>query len=217
MNFRRLMLFMIVTFVSAGSLHAQWVPVVAKIRMVHQTIVDGKLVRSETKEGDYYRSSDGSVLRHWKTVNGDEQAGGRGELLDNKNLASYQLNYHTKQAFQSEWKMAKPSPDVFRAEPPKSLGEDSIEGIRCTIVPAQFQDGFGQPPKDAGRTCVSTDYALTLRTDITVRQGTTIEHTLIEMFDLRMHQEPDAKLFDIEAQFTVFKPQTRKELPDIRP
>src|SRR5260370_33334354 len=102
MNFGRLMLLMMPTLMNAGSLQAQWVPVVAKIRMVHQTMVDGKLVRSETKEGDYYRSSDGSVLRYWKTVNGDEQAGGRAELLDNKNLASYQLNYHSKQAFQSE-------------------------------------------------------------------------------------------------------------------
>jgi|SRR5712664_3246632 len=198
---------------SADPLLAQWTPVVAKIRQTHQTVVSGKVVRNETKEGEFYRSSDGSVLRHWKTVNGDEGAAGQGDLLDNKKHAFYNLNYNTKRAYQVRTGIPQPSPYVFSKETLQSRGEESIEGVRCTIVPVDTADS-GVTERDAGRSCVSSEYGLQLRTEVTVKQGGTEHRTLIEMYDLRINQEPDPKIFDLGSQFTVFKAEPPKAPPN---
>ena len=85
-------------FACTSSVRAQWVPVVAKVRQTHETWKDGKLDKVERKEGVFYRASDGSTLKYWTQVDGDESRGGAGEMTDNSNLIHYSLNMRTKNA-----------------------------------------------------------------------------------------------------------------------
>ena len=82
-------------------MHAQFLPVVAKMRLTKEHLVDGKVVDRLTKEGNYYRSSDGSILEQWIRVNGDEKLGelAVGNLWDNKNVVSYGLDFKNRIAY----------------------------------------------------------------------------------------------------------------------
>jgi hypothetical protein len=179
----------------ATDLHAQFVPVVAKMGLTKEDIVQGKVVDRLTKEGSYYRASDGSVLRRWTSVNGDEKLGeiATGSLFDNKNVVSYRLNFKNRTAYlDAPPQGAKPvRPQVLDAQAAKGLGEDSVHGIACTLFPVQIA------PRDraafsAGQTCRSVKYDLELKQDLTYpsSSGRTI-HTIFELYDVQLGTEPD--------------------------
>lgn len=198
----------------ATDLDAQFVPVIAKMRFSKEDIVEGKVVDRMTKEGNYYRASDGSVLKRWTSVNGDENLGeiATGSLFDNKNVVSYGLNFKNRIAYlDAPPEGTKPvRPQVLEGEAAKGLGEDSVHGIACTLFPVRIA------PRDraafsAGRACTSVKYDLELRQDLTYpsSSGRTI-HTIFELYEVQLGMEPDPKLFDVRANFTVYVPESRK-------
>ncbi len=191
----------------------QFIPVTANIRETTTTIAGGKVVLTETREGDYFRSSDGSVLRRWTKVNGDGSQGGVGDLFDNKNLAFYRLNYNSRQASEGRFKPQEPMrPDAYSSSPLKSLGESFVEGIPCTLVPVLL-DGPGIARHRVGQSCVSSKYGLRLREEESIAASDGTRHTVFEMYNIRLNQEPDSRLFDVQGNFAVSKPSVQEPAP----
>lgn len=205
---------MLVALCLAPESQAQFAPVVAKIRATIETSQGGKLIKTENKEGLYYRSSDGSTLTRWVTINGDENLGGDGELFDNKGLAVYNLNFRYKQATQiNDAPIEKASPDEFKNLTNSKLGDDSIEGIRCRRGGTAMRWPDGHIDK-TGEYCASIEYALTLREDEKLTQKGVTRHATKEMYEIKLGVEPDPKLFDVSAQFQVLRPEhSAAELP----
>lgn len=195
----------------ATNLHAQFAPVTAKMRQTKEVIVDGKVVETETREGNFYRSSDGSTLRQWMKVDGNLDWG---DLYDNKNLMSYKLEYISRQAQGDPPPQgAQPDrPDALLYLASKGLPEDSVEGIRCAVSPIKLHIP-GNAPVPIGRTYRSIEYNLELKEDVTTRPVGTNKtiHTVFELHHIQLGLEPDPKLFDVHANFTVYLPEPRRK------
>jgi hypothetical protein len=193
----------VMILLSAGSAQAQFMPIQAKIRDTHQVIVSGKVIKSEVKEGNYYRSSDGSILVQWLTLNGERTWDG--SLEDNKELNSYHLDYKQHNAFEDgSHPPVAVKPGGF-ASIDRDIGTDSVENFRCRILPAKL-GGVGFPtPVLIGKSCVSPEYDLRLWTDVTVPEADgKAERTRTELYGITIGVEPDSSLFDIKSHFKIF-------------
>lgn len=192
----------------ASSVHAQWTPVVAKVRETQEIWKNGKLERVENKEGVFYRASDGSTLKYWTQVNGDDSRGGQGELTDNNRLIHYSLNMRTKTAHEMGKLLEKLTPNnVSPSSAKESLGDAVYDGIPCRRIPAfvLWPDGRREP---IGENCMSIEYALELRTEHKVTQGEITRHVVNELYDVKLGIEPDPKLFDLQKNgVTVYVQQ----------
>jgi len=205
MHFQKCGFLMLLLVMGAANLRAQWVPVSAKMKQTVETMENGKVVKVEHKEGNFYRTSDGSTLRYWTQIDGDEKLGGSGELSDNKNLFHYSINFKTKQAFQVGPRDQMPVTPDSELTSRSRLGDDFVEGIRCRrcAVFIGWPDGRREP---SGEICESIEYVLTLREDRHATQNGVTRHSVMEMYDIKLGVEPDRKLFDIEKNYTVFRP-----------
>jgi hypothetical protein len=196
----------------AGYVQGQWIPVTAKIREIHETWQAGKLVKVDHKEGVFYRTSDGSTLNYWTSVNGDEALGGQGETTDNRSLTHYSVNMKKKYAFELSKLPERVTPDSYQNAAASTLGDQEIEGVRCRRSPVFFLWPDGRLEK-MGETCVSIEYGLELRKDHQLTQDGVTRHSVTEMYDIKLGIEPDAKLFDLQRNASVFKQQN----PDSQP
>jgi hypothetical protein len=173
--------------------HAQWVPVVAKIRQTREVTSNGQVVEKNSKAGSYCRASNGSTLRRWTEVNGVPTRNIVGELLDNNSGTTYRVDYLEKRALvrlQSEPK----TPDTYRSQQPRPSGKDVVAGVGCNVFPVTYANSGGE----AGTLCISSDYALVLRTESrgTRRDGSAVR-IVTELYELTPNVEPDANLFDL--------------------
>lgn len=194
------------------SSNAQFVPLTAKVRDTNQTIVSGKITKSVIREGVYYRTSDGSTLSQWTTVNGSPASAelAWGSLWDNKTGTAYRLDLKNRRAY-VEPEGGEPATADSRLDEPKNPTYGSVSGIRCTIFPARMRqpDGTLTP---AGQTCLSTEYHLLLKQDLTYKRANDATmHKLYEMYDVQLGAEPDQSLFDISKLFTIYRPDAKKD------
>jgi hypothetical protein len=172
----------------------------AKVR--ETSVVQNRNGSKETtrKEGVFYRTSDGTTLTRWTTVNGVPSAG-VGEMYDSKNGITYRLSYQTHTGMQSP-KAAPLQPDYYSKITPS--GEDSVEGIKCNLIPIEIGSQTSAPVP-AGQLCASAEYGLRLKenTHVTRGDGSVVDATF-EMYDIKLNETPDSHLFDI-GQFTISK------------
>ena len=194
----------------AVSLHAQFTPVTAKIRITDETIRNGKVIKTKMREGNYYRSSDGSFIRQWTKIDGDEKAApfSPGQLFDNRTATNYQLDFANHRAYERE-KGGEP----MVAHPPnyeaaKKLRHDSVQGIPCILNPVKFYHRDTNTYEDIGTNWRSLEYNLNLRLDLTRKldNGDSV-HEITELFEIHIGTEPDPKLFDLQKNFTVYRPE----------
>ncbi len=184
---------------AASFVNAQWVPVVSKIR--EATVVtdtDGKVIEQTSKDGNFFRNSEGSTLTQWVASSAPERTPSSGELMDNKNLALYQLQYQTKLALLKR-KLNRPrsKSDESKLLPANNLGKSAVEGVPCTLVPAWSSNSR------IGQGCYSYPYDLSLWEEVTITtRGGQTSHIRREMYGLKLNVEPDRRLFDV-SQFTV--------------
>jgi hypothetical protein len=203
----RLILFFLPAFLMAcgSAVVAQEVPLIAKVREKSTVTVEGKVER-EVKEGHFYRSSNGSTLYIWLDVKGKTMKPTFGQLIDNSNLALYNLDYGRMEAVEKH-KLPKPAVIASKAVKDFGLGEDVIEGVACKNVPIYGVSGNRKE---------LTGVACTIEPGIALRSKSKFEHMghiyeeESEMYDIRIGEEPDPELFKIEKKFKVFKPS----LPD---
>jgi hypothetical protein len=196
------------------SAQAQWVPVTSSIRYTSEVSKDGKSTRL-VKEGMFYRTENGSTLKHWTRGDAELMRGASGELFDNQTLHTYQIFYEAKKTIESSIKLPAPHrPDDVNDL--NSVGKDMVEGIRCDLIEIVFA-GPGIKPHRAGSDCVSRDYSLSLRKEFrdTKPDGRAV-HILLELYDIRLNVPPDNSEFDILRTFTVVKEPSRPlpPLPD---
>jgi len=183
------------------SVHAQFVPVTAKIRFTYEASKDGKLKRL-VKEGVFYRTENGSTLKHW--TSGDINAmGGSGELFDNQTLHTYEILYKDKKMIEHSKQPVRRKPDEFKDM--ESQGKDTVEGLSCDVIVMEIA-GPGIKPHRFGNACISRDYGLWLRQET---RNTTPDdravHTLFEMYDVKLNLPPDDNEFEILHTFTIMK------------
>lgn len=186
----------------SGTVYAQWMPITGKIRQTREiTGAKGELLEKKiTRAGSYYRSSNGSTLRQWTEIGGTPTKNVTAELVDNRSGATYLLQYLEKRAtvkFQGE----PLSPDMYSSQQLKSIGQDVVAGVNCSIVPAKEANSG----RDVGRFCIAPEYGLALRVESFGKRadGSTVR-VITELYDLQLGSEPDPKLFDL-SQFSVVK------------
>jgi len=189
----------------------KFTPVVAKLRQTDETLNNGRVVKSIRREALYYRTSDGSYIYHWtsSTKDGETQPIYTGALWDNKTGNYYRLDYQNSQATMEQQGNAPVHPN---APDPNDAGlpQDSVAGVPCKVYPAKMHLSTGADGT-VGSVCTSPEHNLMLRQELTypTTNGQTV-HTLMEMYDVQLGNEPDAALFDVSKQFkTVFQPATR--------
>ena len=168
---------------------AETVPVIAKITMTNQVVM-GKSQRAvpvSITEGMLYRASDGSTLRQFKD---------RGELATPHKF--YELDYYGQRILEL------PHPQgVENYRGMKSLGEDTVAGIRCKLIAVEAQGPTDVSPKQVGTACVSEEYGLMLRQDTSYpRKDGTVAHSIMELSNVQLHTEPDASVFALPAGFS---------------
>ena len=211
---RTLLCLSVLILSSAYAVRAQWVPVTAKTRETLETWKDGKLEKVDHKEGVFFRTSDGSTLRYWTSVNGDDKLGGDGEMTDNRTLMQYSVNMRHKY-FYEMGKLPEPLAPLVRTASsvtnPASR-DKVIEGLNCHCSPAfiQWQDGRKE---QIGENCRATDYDLEVRTDHKVTQNGITRHVVIELYDMSLQAEPDANLFDLQKNGATVLKQKAPENP----
>jgi hypothetical protein len=185
----------------AVSLSAQSLPMIAKTRQTDEVMVNGKVVQMHVMEGVFYRSSTGSELRRWTKRDGKEAVGhlGWGALHDTQNNVDYSIDYNRKIAYV----IAPALPTDTGAQRPRALGDDSVEGIACTLQPILLAIP-GRSPRRIGQDCYSKDYDVELKSDIKYAadsSGKTL-HSRFELYDIQVGVAPDPKLFDL-TRFTI--------------
>jgi hypothetical protein len=197
-------------FLAATPAAGQWVPIVAKLKQTQEVYANGARIETRVREGNYYRTSDGSVLEEWTKIDGDTSRA-VGYLVDNRRDLSYDVNFVTRTAIEKRIVL----PPGVSGRPrtpvrPPAGREIIVGGLRCIALPAVVQKPTG-PPLSAGETCVSSELSLLVRNDLTMpRPDGKSVRTLYELTDVQVHKEPDPKLFDLRARnFTVYSTQPR--------
>jgi len=195
---------------TALSPNGQFTPVVAKMRQTTQVTHSDKSVKTQVKEGYYYRSSDGSVLEHWVSLNGVKNDLLQGSsLLDNRNGTSYVLDYRNRRAiFDAKLSPISPELDPQNLKAVESQPEEVIQGVRCRVTPAQYQ-AEGKVI-GGGKSWYSVENVLLVKSDVSYPLGNDdTVHATFELYDIDLGQEPDPDLFDIAKNFQVLMPQDR--------
>lgn len=203
---RRIFAGMCMLLIAFGSVrvHAQFVPVTANIRFTYEAMKDGKLTRM-VKEGVFYRTENGSTLKHWTKGDLDAMGGESGELFDNQTLHTYEILYKSRKMIEHAQQSERRKPDDFVNM--ESRGKDTVEGIPCDLVVIEVA-GPGVKPHRVGDSCISRNYALWLRqeTKDTAPDGRAV-HTLFEMYDVKLNVAPENNEFDVLHTFTVIQDQ----------
>ena len=195
---------------------AQSMPVTAKERITDEIVQNGKVIGGHTREGVWFRNSAGSILDQWMTIDGKAAVGqmARARLFDNEPGIHYELDYTEHQAYTDSVPPPKTTiTGSSRTRAQNALGQGSVQGIACTWFPT-YQVGSDGVSRLAGRHCFSEEYELDLKEDATftysIKGQTQIQHMITEKYDIHVGQEPDPKLFDIKANFTVSTPDPKQ-------
>jgi hypothetical protein len=186
----------LVITVWALMLRAQWIPVTARIREMQIVTKNGATVQQVTREGYFYRTSAGSTLTQWLDPSGAPKSG---ILLDNQRLGLYRLSYQGRTALQVKaLSNSRVGPGMQGT--PAIATETTIEGIPCGYVPNYLGKDKTQI---IGQSCFSGD-GLELTNDVSIPSagGGVVTRSVTRLYEIRLHQEPSAALFDL-SQFTL--------------
>jgi len=138
----------------------------------------------------------------------------RGSLWDNRTGTSYTLDFENKRAtFHAKETPILPDTGTS-TKGTENLPEEIVEGVRCKVEPTEILDpakGQKENGTPAGKTWLSTDYGLEVKQDITYasRDGKTLVHSIFELYDIHIGEEPDRNLFDLDRNFQVLMPQSQ--------
>jgi len=207
----------LVVLIYPSAAFGQSIPVTAKERITDEIVQDGKVIASHTREAVFFRNSAGSILEQWTTIDGKPTVGQMAwaRLYDKEQGVHYLLNYTEHHAYVDSMPNVTIPKNVnsgTRAQ--NALGQGSVQGLVCTWFPT-YQLGPEGAASPAGRHCFSDQYDLDLKADSTFTfpingQAPRIQHLVTEKYDIQIGQEPDPKLFDVKANFTVYRPDPKQ-------
>ena len=154
------------------------------------------------EDGVYYRSSAGDTLIHYMTMDGAPTAGELAWGILQQNGVRYQLDYALHRAYVVSHPQFTPPANIRMSRGVAS----SVEGIPCLLFPV-CQGNAGQVTR-IGSSCYSKTYHLTLKTDVTQTgpDGRSARNVM-EMYAIQIGLEPDPSVFDLQHNFTIYKPE----------
>ena len=192
MKFVSMVTCMIWVFGVAPSLLAQFVPVVAKQRVVHLLKQsDGSEVAIAQAEGHYYRSSSGDVMDTTKYTEG----------LNGKHTSIY-MEASTRRTYSLDHNGRKATLLQIRTEPFKPTGsdprdvdleKDTIEGLRCYILPMTSADNT-----ETGKLWLASESELVVKSEEIHGR----ERVVREIYDIEF-VEPESSKFGFPSTYTV--------------
>ena len=165
---------------------AETVPVTATIKETRQVVKGAQVVESSVRDGALYRGSDGSTLRQFKD---------RGQL--STPLKSYAIDYANRKVMEMPRDQGV---EDYRGM--KSLGENTVAGIRCKLIAVEAQGPTDTKAQKVGTACVSAEYGLMLRQETSYRRKDgMIVHVVMELSNVQLHSEPEARVFEVPKDF----------------
>lgn len=173
-------------------------PVIAKVRLTYsRTLPSGGEKVTGEKEGVYYRSSTGISYHGWAEVRaGVLQPIHLGHLADHSTGKSFDIQFSLKRAVLRYWSCPHwpwdpPSPEHI-------LGEETVNGIECVILPTMCND------VECGRTWRSKEHHFTVRMESSrpIRGGAR-SNTVMEYHDIKIGEEPPVDEINFLDRFEV--------------
>jgi len=191
--------------------------VTAQERITEEIIEpNGKVIESHIREGVYYRTSAGSTLEQLTTIDGNATVGQMAwaQLYDKQQDVHYSLDYTVHHAYvDSMPNVTIPRNLTSRTRAQNALGQDSVQGIACTWFPTYLLGSDGAASL-IGRHCISEKYNLILKKDVTIPLSAgQSAHKVTEMYSIQIGQEPDPTLFDVQHNFTIYRPDAAEQSP----
>lgn len=218
MNLYTKILILLLVVSATGAAYAQDIPLSAKIHETEQVFIDGKLVRTHTREGIFLRTSSGMILRQWTLIDGKQPTGepGYGVVTDTQKGVIYDVDYHRQTAYlRTSFSAQRPAQSQKSAHnsAPNAQEKGFFEGLSCRYIPTYVHTKSGETT-NGGRTCRSDTYGIDLSAEVNLPAPKNPEHQYTKvkelMTDLQIGTEPDSKPFDFRG-FTIYKPEDKNQ------
>jgi hypothetical protein len=187
-----------IIFIAMGTVlcQSQVTPVVAKQRTI-QDVLDsqGKVVSHKETLAEFLRNSDGSTLTKNYSSAGGKSSIRSGQLADYSLQKVYAINYEKSEAVPIAELHDGPHPE-YLANTRTSLGEETINGIRCHIHSVYVTiDG---EKHQVGKTYDSAECGLRIKQDAIIEPpGGPRTHLVEQLYDIQI-VDPDPKEFKLE-------------------
>ena len=183
-----------------GMLAAQWMPYVAKHRLI-QTVTkdDGSKEVDRQEEGIAGRSSSGSEIRTLAPIpagNGVFQGSGTATFRDASTGTIYEIKngpktYSVMDQIPTPWRPINP-----QDTPSTVVDRQVINGIACVALPVQ---GKGLVKGAMWR---SMAYDMIVKLEMVVKLGTATTSFVEELYDIEIGKEPDSSLLRVPQAYT---------------
>ncbi|MGH9683844.1 MAG: hypothetical protein ACRD4S_09580 [Candidatus Acidiferrales bacterium] len=198
----------------ASASFGQAIPITAKMHQTDDLLRYGKTVKTHVREVIFLRSSSGSELR--QTVQYDGKTPpykmGLASLWDNDEHLLYTVDYKSRNAYIQRLPSMPVSESSNNRQTAQTLGDTQVAGFDCKLYPVSHRSPTGVETV-VGTRCHSEQYNLDLRIEYTMPTQSadgTIEHMVLEMYDIEVGTEPDPKMFNLQHNFTIYKPESQK-------
>lgn len=181
-----LLLVLTLVFGTVVSVKAQWMPVVAKQKELAYRLDDnGSKVITAERRGDYYRSSNGSIMNTWTTIVDGKRVGPTRTAFLNAGTGKHYSINHGAQKVRLLHQMPTPIlPQQINVE--ATVGEAVINGVECVGLKVLVN---GKPTK--GVTWVSVPYDLDVKLEFPMPNG---QWVVKELYDIKFTEPPPSKM-----------------------
>ncbi len=195
MKFVSMLTWMIWVFIGTPWLMAQFLPVVAKQRVVHfQKLSDGSEVEIARAEGNYFRSSSGDVMDTTKYSAGRWEGKHKSTYKQASTRKTYSVDHNGRKATLRQVRNEPFSPmDIGAFAREANLEEDTVEGLHCYVMPITSDDGVA-----TGKTWWASESKVLVKTE-DVREG---ERVVRELYDIQFY-EPESSKFGVSSDYLV--------------
>lgn len=178
---------------------AQFTPVIAKVKVSeYRTRPDGSERSKMLSKGFFYRSSAGDIMqtRYRTALSRTGKDLGRSTYYNASELKHYSIDHNVKSA-ELEHQSKHPISPLALSDNDNvrnSLGKETIQGIKCIILPIRRSNG-----ETTGKVWLALDVPrLTVKTE---RTHNNIRRVW-ELYDIRF-TEPDSSRFSIPSDYEV--------------
>jgi len=178
---------------------AQFTPVIAKVKVSeYRTQPNGTESSTVLSRGFFYRSAAGDTMqtRSRIALSGTRRDLGKSAYYNASERKHYSLNHNSQSAelvHQAKHPLAPVSPSDTD-NPRYSLGKETVQGLRCIIVPIRNSNG-----ETTGKSWWALDVTrLTVKTERTFNNI----RRIWELYDIRFN-EPDPSKFGIPSDYEI--------------
>ena len=199
MPLRALSMCLALVFGCAVDSLAQFTPVIAKVKVSEYRTQPGGSERSKMlSKGSFYRSSSGDTMqtRFRIAVSGTMSDLGRSAYYNASERKHYSVDHNVESAelvHQSKHPLAAVAPSDTD-NPKYSLGKETVQGLRCIIVPIRNSDG-----EIIGKSWLALDIPrLRVKTERTYNNI----RRIWELYDIRF-TEPDPSKFGFPSDYEI--------------